>query len=145
MRKTLSTLTAALVLTLSGAAMAVPPAGSGGGYYGSAWFDAGQGIVVHGATYSECASALQNGISYRVSNWGWTVTELNPCSYRPPFAHVGVLDELKVEIQADGPQGSLDAANAVLAQVARLRRTHEIDSYEAELGKLLSAGAGPRR
>lgn len=144
MRKTLTTLSAALALAFCGAALAVPPAGTGGGYYGSAWFNAGQGIVVHGATYSECAAALQNGITYRVTNWGWTVTELNPCSYRPPFAHAGVVDQLKVEIEAGSPQGSLDEANAVLGQIARLRRTYAVDSYEAELGKQLLIGA-PRR
>ncbi|MBD8527894.1 hypothetical protein [Pseudomarimonas arenosa] len=144
MRKILPALTAALSLALAGSALAVPPAGTGGGYYGSAWFDSDQGIVVHGATYSECAQALQYSINYRVNHWGWTVTELNPCSYRPPFAHVGVLDELKVEIRADSPEGSLDQANAVLGQIARLRRTHAIDAYEADLGKLLTAGSGRR-
>jgi hypothetical protein len=138
MRSIRSLLCALMLLGLAGTAVAVPPAGSGGGYYGSAWFDSDQGIVVTGSTYWECNQALQSGIAYRTSNWGWTVTELTPCQYRPPFSPVAAPFELTAQIVAGTPDGSLDEANAVLAGVANLRRAHDMDRFDASLGKLLT-------
>lgn len=67
-------------LLSSTAATALP---TGGGIYdvwaGSAWFDSGQGIVVTAGTYSSCMQKLANGINYRTSNWGWSVTQNDGC------------------------------------------------------------------
>ena len=129
---------ALLALCFAGSAFAVPPAGSGGGYYGSAWFDSNQGIVVSGATWSECNQLLQYNIDYRVNNWGWSVTSMTPCSYQPPYSVVNEHVELAVDIVSDSPQGSLDEATVVLARIAELRRMHDMDRYEATLGKLIT-------
>lgn len=70
----------AAALLSSATASALP---NGGGIYdvwaGSAWFDSGQGIVVTAGTYSSCMQKLADGISYRTSNWGWSVTTNNGC------------------------------------------------------------------
>jgi len=64
--------------------------GSGNlGYGGSAMFDSGQGVVATGATYTECQTMLDNAIAYRETQWGWTVTEYNPCTKR------GVIKEVR--------------------------------------------------
>jgi hypothetical protein len=59
--------------------------GGPSGYGGSAWFDSGQGVVATGATYSECQTMLNNAITYRENNWGWTVVEYNGCSKRTGY------------------------------------------------------------
>jgi len=136
---------ALLALCFAGSTFAVPPAGSGGGYYGTAWFDSNQGIVVSGATWYECNQALQSGISYRVSNWGWSVTSMTPCSYQPPFSVANPHVEVAVDIVSGDPQGSLDEATVVLARIAELRRLHDMDRYEATLGELITGGGSIRR
>lgn len=131
-------LLAALALGCAGTALAAPPVGSGGGYYGSAWFDSGQGIVV-GAypTWYECNQFLQQGIQYRVSNWGWTVTELNGCAYRPPFGMAIEFEkETALSIVAPDPDGSLAEVERILAAIERLRARYNVDAYEAELAKV---------
>lgn len=138
MNTIIRSLLAALALGLATSAVAAPPVGTGGGYYGSAWFDSGQGIIV-GAypTWYECNQQLQSGIQYRVTNWGWTVTELNGCAYRPPFGTVIKFEkELAVRIEAPDAEGSLVEAERILRSIERLRARYDIDAYEAELAKL---------
>ncbi len=74
------------LLTVGYNANAVPPSGTGGGYYGSAWYDSSQGTVVGPyATYAECSQALSAAVAYKVTNFGWTVVSFQPCHFNPPF------------------------------------------------------------
>lgn len=127
------------LLACSAVTIAAPPIGSGGGYYGSAWFNSNQGIVVGPySTWHDCNQALQGGIQYSVTNWGWSVTELNPCSYRPPFGYGIVQHELAlaVGIVSTTPDGSLAEADRLLTEVEVLREAHRIDAYEAAVRRI---------
>lgn len=137
MRHFSKALSISIALASSTLAVAAPVPGTGGGYYGSAWFNSGQGIVV-GAfqTWAECNAALQSGIQYRVSNWGWTVTELNPCGYRPPFAVIRFEKEVALRIVADDPGSSFDEVQRVLRSVQSIRNRFNADDYEAALAEV---------
>lgn len=121
-----------------GAALAAPPVGSGGGYFGSAWFDSNQGMVSgpH-PNYQTCNQSLQDGIHYRVTNWGWSVTSITPCSYTPPYS-IGQV-EYEVQIRADGPGHSGDIATGVLFEASKLREAHRIDDYDSAIRDLVKA------
>ncbi|MFT4926512.1 MAG: hypothetical protein ACI8WB_002610 [Phenylobacterium sp.] len=75
-----ATLIAALI-SVSGASNALP---NGGGIYdvyaGSAWFTGNNGgVVVTAGTHSSCMTKLADAISYRVTNWGWSVQSNQGC------------------------------------------------------------------
>ena len=78
--KSVKTTLIAAALAFCGSASAAP---TGGGIYdvyaGSAWFHNNQGVVVTAGTYSSCVQKLNDAISYRTSNWGWTVTNNEGC------------------------------------------------------------------
>ena len=118
---------------LAGSATAVP---IGGGttpiYVGSASFLNNGAIGVSGATYASCSSQLQQGINYRVSNWGWVLTSVQPCHQSqwmgPPYT----------QIAHDGAAISGAQLNAVLRADAELRARYNIDAFEAEDNALFS-------
>ncbi len=65
---------------------AAPASGSGGGYYGTAWYNSGQGTVVGPyATYAECSQALNAAVAYKVTNLGWVVVSFQACHFNPPY------------------------------------------------------------
>ena len=97
------------------------------GYAGSAWFNTGSGITVVGATYAECQQKLQDGINYRVSNWGWAVTSITPCRNR---AYAEVRD---LEVYAAEPEASVAEAAEYLERDSELRARFQIDAYEKAL------------
>lgn len=142
MKISIKTLTALGLLLAATASQAAPVPGTGGGYYGSAWFNSNQGIVVGAySTWYECNQYLQAAIDYRVSNWGWTVTELNPCGYRPPFGTgVGVVgpDLGGITIDSDGPGSSYDEVIRILERVELVRFQFRADEFEAALSRIQS-------
>ena len=105
-----------------GTALATPPIGSGGGYFGGAWFDSGQGITSgpH-SNYHSCTVALQNSIDYRVTNWGWAVVTLEPCSHTPPYGYAVAHYELQVWAEDLGQFA--DIATGLLYEAASLPET----------------------
>ena len=67
------------------AATAALTPGTGGGYYGSAWYNSGQGSVVGPyPTYQQCQTALQNALNNAVYNFGWSIVSVDYCHYNPP-------------------------------------------------------------
>ncbi|MBX3724869.1 MAG: hypothetical protein KF823_03025 [Xanthomonadales bacterium] len=137
MRSPISTLFGLAVLAGASAASAAPVPGSGGGYYGTAWFNTNQGIVV-GAypTWAECNYYFQQALNLRVNDWGWTVTEINPCSYRPPFGRIRMEREHAFAIDPSSPEESLQDANRVLDALREVRNRYRADEYEAELDRI---------
>lgn len=119
------------------AGSAAPIPGTGGGYFGTAWFNSGQGIVV-GAypTWALCNYYFQQALAIRVNDWGWTVTEINPCSYQPPFGGIQVHREHAFALDASSPDGSLEDANRVLDQLKAIREQFRADDYEAALNRI---------
>lgn len=132
-----------LAFMSAGTALAVSAPGHGDGYYGSAMFSATQGMVVGPyATYAGCNDALQFGIDYRVTNWGWTVESLTPCSYRRTIA---VLSEAYgLHVLADSPDESGDVATGLLSEATRLRDMHRIDDYDRAVGEFIKANQKER-
>jgi hypothetical protein len=88
--KTIVTILALFAILLIGPSThAAPSAGTGGGYYGSAWYDSNQGTVVGPyATYAECNQALNAAVAYKVTQLGWSVVSFQPCYFNPPFGMV---------------------------------------------------------
>lgn len=131
-------LLAALILTVAcGMAAAVPPSGSGGGYYGQAWYDSGQGSVVGPySTWYECNQALQDTIDYNVNMRGWSVTSINPCHYNPPFGTASPLHGLSYAVDSSDPGTSQEDAERIIEKVRTLRETYMIDEYQAELRRI---------
>ena len=125
------TLLAIATLALAGVATAAP---IGGGtttlYLGSATFLNNGAIGVQSTTYNGCVTQLQSGINYRVSNWGWVVTSVQPCHVGPwkgaPF----------MDAVSDGPSISAAQLRSVLKADAELRARYNIDAYEAEQMRL---------
>ena len=121
-----------------GTASAAPPVGSGGGYYGSAWYNSNQGSVVGPySTYYACNQALQNALDNAVNNFGWTVTSIKPCSYRPPYAYAPV--EFELQVSAEGAGQSGDVATGLLFEATKLRETHRVDDYDRALRDFVNA------
>jgi hypothetical protein len=130
-------LVALVMIAASGMAAAVPPSGTGGGYFGTAWFTNGQGIVVGPySTWWECDQAFQDALDYNVNVRGWTIETMNPCSYNPPFPIAAPNHELSFDIDDSDPDTSLDDAQRIIEKVRRLRETYMIDEYEAELRRM---------
>lgn len=124
----------AIALSFSSIISAAPLVGSGGGYFGTAWFTNGSGIVV-GAypTWAECNTAFQQSLQYRVDNWGWVVSEINHCSYTPPFGGLQVQKETAIAIRSNDAAGSLAEAERIMRTVQSIRSRFNADAYEAAL------------
>lgn len=137
MRNSVQKLMALACLASSSLALAAPVPGSGGGYFGTAWFNVNQGIVV-GAypTWTECNYNFQQALNIRVNDWGWTVTEINPCSYQPPYGTIQVKREHAIALDPSSPEASLEEANRVLSELQALRETFRADEYEKALGQI---------
>lgn len=132
-------LLASLLLTaLAAPALAAPPVGSGGGYYGGADYVGNHGSTVGPySTYAECHAALQSTLAYATSQHGWTIETVYPCSYTPPYGYAEMEYEWGLVVDGGGtPDGSYEEAEAVLADVTRLRGRYVLDRYEAEIGAL---------
>ena len=125
------TLFAFAALALAGTATAVP---IGGGttpiYVGSASFLNNGSIGVQSSTYSGCSTQLQQGINYRVQNWGWVLTSVQPC-HTSPWKGPPYLNAV-----SDGPAISDAQLRSVLKADAELRARYNIEAYEAEQAKL---------
>lgn len=128
LRQTLFALSA---LALAGAATAAP---IGGGttniYVGSASFLNNGSIGVQSSTYNGCVTQLQNGINYRVSNWGWVLTSVQPC-HLSPWKGAPFLSAI-----SDGPSISESQLRNVMKADAELRARYNIDAYETEQARL---------
>lgn len=132
-----------LVLGMSAVAHAVPPVGTGGGYYGSAWYGPNQGGSVVGpyGSYAECTAALNAAIANAVNNFHYTVSSVNPCSYRPPFTGV-LVGYSELVVDAATPGESMAEAVALLDEITQVRKRYNVDQYEAELRMVAKASAG---
>lgn len=128
---------AAALLAGSSLATAAPVPGSGGGYYGSAWFTNQSGIVV-GAypTWAECDYYFQQALTIRVQEWGYTVSELNPCSYKPPFGSIQFEIELGIRVDPSSPVDSLDDSFRILGELKSVREQFRADEYEQALMRI---------
>ncbi|MCB1560469.1 MAG: hypothetical protein KDI75_05175 [Xanthomonadales bacterium] len=136
--KTLHTalVAAGLAIASIGSASAALVAGTGGGYYGSAWYNSNQGSVVGPySTYYACNQALQAAIDNATNNFGWSVTSVSPCSYTPPFAPMQVEYELAVVDDGSGDTGTI--AGTLLDEVAKLREAYRIDAYDKAVRRLI--------
>lgn len=132
-----------LAFMSAGTALAASAPGHADGYYGSAMFNATQGMVVGPySTYVACNDALQSGIDYRVTNWGWTVVSLTPCTYRRTIAVFN--DAWELHVSADGPEESGDVATGLLFEATRLRDMHRIDDYDRAVGEFIKANQKER-
>ena len=148
--KTLHTalVAAGLAIASIGSASAALVAGTGGGYYGSAWYNSNQGSVVGPySTYYACNQALQAAIDNATNNFGWSVTSVSPCSYTPPFAPMQVEYELAVVDDGSGDTGTIAgtlwaAVNAV-TQYADWERPARGEGAEREQRRLRSMWLGP--
>lgn len=121
---------ALLAGAVSTAAEARPQAPWGGGYYGSAWYDSGQGSVVAGAsTWAECNQLLQSAINQAVNVWGWTVVTYTPCHYQAPFQYI-MADKEGLEINAGSPGDSAGTVGAITDEIVRVRQQFRADDYE---------------
>lgn len=132
----------ALLAAAVSTADARPPAPWGGGYYGSAWYNSGQGSVVAGAsTWAECNQLLQSSINQAVNVWGWTVVTYTPCHYQPPFQYI-MAEKEGLEISAGSPGDSAGAVGAITDEIARVRAAHRADDYENAIRDVYRAASG---
>jgi hypothetical protein len=133
----------ALVFGFSVAAHAAPPIGTGGGYYGSAWYGPNQGGSVVGpySTYQDCTDALNAAIANAVNNFHYTVSTVNPCFYRPPFTGVFV-EYSGLVVQSTTPRESQAEAAALLEEITQIRARYNADQYEADLRMVTKASGG---
>jgi hypothetical protein len=136
----------ALAAGLAGAAHAAPVPGTGGGYYGSAWYNSGQGSVVAGApTWAACNSTLQESINHAVSNWGWWVVTYNPCKYRPPFGEMAAevhAEKVGIEINAGSADESAGVVRVISDEIRRTREMYRADDYDNALRTIYISGSG---
>ncbi|MEQ1514652.1 MAG: hypothetical protein ABL934_18505 [Lysobacteraceae bacterium] len=131
----------ALLIGVSTAADARPPAPWGGGYYGSAWYSSGQGSVVAGAsTWAECNSVLQDAIS-RALSWGWAVVTYVPCHYQAPFLYAPAPDD-GIEIAAGSSGESAGVVRVITDEIVRVRTQYRADEYEASMRTIYQAAGG---
>ncbi len=137
MRNPTRSLLALACLAGSSMALAAPVPGSGGGYYGTAWFNTNQGIVV-GAypTWAQCNYYFQQALNLRVNDWGWTVTQMSPCSYKPPYGTVRVEREHAIAVDPSSPGASLEDANRILGELQAVREQFRADDYEKALDRI---------
>jgi hypothetical protein len=138
----------ALAAGLAGAAQAAPIPGTGGGYYGSAWYDSNQGTVIAGvATYQECMALLHSSIAHAASAWGWTVVTYNPCRYRPPFGQMAYeqaeVEKVGIHIGAGSPGESVEVVRMIGDEILRTRDQYRADDYDNALDAIYTA-AGKR-
>lgn len=113
----------AAAVTLSTVTLAAPAPGTGGGYYGGAWYSSSQGSVV--GPYSsaiECQQALNNAINNAVNNFGWSVVSIQPCHYNPPYG--------KVPPQL-ATAHSAEFATSLNDQVIEAHRRLRVEQFEA--------------
>lgn len=134
----------ALAAGVSGASMAAPIPGTGGGYYGSAWYDSGQGSVIAGAaTWAECNNALQMAINHAASAWGWTVVTYNPCKYHPPFGQMMAEQEkVGIEIGGGSPGESVGTVRIITDEIVRARSQYRADDFEAAMRTIYGSADG---
>lgn len=137
MRNHIKYLLALACLASATLASAAPVPGTGGGYFGSAWFTNNHGIVV-GAypTWGECNYYFQQSLNKRVNDWGWTVSEINPCSYRPPYGSIHAQHELALPVDTSSPDASLEEVNRILDELREVRDTFRADEYDAALERI---------
>jgi len=132
----------ALTFGISIAAHAAPVIGTGGGYYGSAWYTNNSGSVVGPySTWAQCNAALQAALNNAVNNFGYTIATVHQCSYRPPFSGV-FLEASGLVMQSTTSRESLTEANALLAEIAKVRARYYADQYEADLRSIIKASGG---
>jgi len=134
-------LSLALVAGLAGTADARPPAPWGGGYYGSAWYDSGQGSVIAGAsTWAECNEVLQDAIARAIS-WGWSVVTYTPCHYQAPFLYAPAPHD-GIEIGAGSPGESAGIVGAITDEIVRARSQYRADDFEAAMQTIYRSADG---
>ncbi len=137
-----------LAVGLVGTAQAAPVPGTGGGYYGSAWYDSNQGTVIAGAaTYQECVQLLNSSIAHAASAWGWTVVTYNPCKYRPPFGQMAYeqaeVEKTGINIGAGSPGESVGIVRMISDEIRRTRDQYRADDYDSAIEAIYTS-AGSR-
>jgi len=131
----------ALLIGASATADARPPAPWGGGYYGSAWYNSGQGSVIAGAsTWADCNAQLQDAIA-RALSWGWSVVSYVPCHYQAPFLYAPAPDD-GVEITAGSADESAGVVRVITDEIVRVRTQYRADEYEASMRTIYQAAGG---
>ena len=131
----------ALIISAYSTADARPPAPWGGGYYGSAWYNSGQGSVIAGAsTWADCNSQLQDAIA-RALSWGWSVVSYVPCHYQAPFLYAPAPDD-GVEITAGSADESAGVVRVITDEIVRVRTQYRADEYEASMRTIYQAAGG---
>lgn len=132
---------AGLSMTTTTQAARIP--GTGGGYYGSAWFDSNQGAVVAGAaTWTECNARLQEYIDHATSVWGWTVVSYTPCHYQEPFGQMAQEALVGIDLNARTPMESTGVVRAITDEIQRTRSQFRADEYEASMDAIYGAASG---
>ncbi|TXH73841.1 MAG: hypothetical protein E6Q88_04955 [Lysobacteraceae bacterium] len=127
----------ATALSVTATAQAAPVPGTGGGYYGSVWFDSNQGGVVAGAaTWAECNARLQEYIQHAITVWGWTVVKYTPCHYRPPFGEMMQEEHVGMDVNARTPIESGGVVGVITDEIIRARNQYRADEYEASMGAI---------
>lgn len=113
-------------------------------YYGTAEFvNTTAGVTVGPyANAADCQDALDAAIDNAVNNQGYQIESVQPCMGRWSFSGGAVDREATlytVAVLADSPGESLNAAHALLDEVAATRKAHLIDEYEATLQAIAKA------
>ena len=138
-------LSLALAAGLAGTAQAAPVPGTGGGYYGSAWYNSGQGTVISAIpTWQECTNLLNANIAHAASAWGWWVVRKHPCAYRPPFGQMSPVDPEKIGIEIGGstPEESVAISRMISDEIRRARELHRADDYDNALRTIYTSASG---
>ncbi len=144
----------AIKTILVGAAMAVcgnaSAAQVGGGIYdvyaGSAWFDSNQGVVVTAGTYSSCVQKLNDAISYRTSNWGWSVTSNEGC-HKTNYLSFNQLSMVALEDDFNIGEYKEKLENIKLThqvqmdnEIAALEKEYRISEFKAAVAERSASG-----
>lgn len=126
----------ALIVSSTMASAALTP-GTGGGYFGTAWFTNGQGMIVGPySTWFACNQQYQQSLDYNVNVRGWTIDTQTPCSYNPPASVASPNHALSFDVDSSDPGTSLEDAKRIIEEIRVLRESHMIDEYQAELRRI---------
>lgn len=137
MRKQYQFIVALALIVASTMATAALTPGTGGGYFGTAWFTNGHGMIVGPySSWSACNEAYEESLDYNVNVRGWTIATQSPCSYTPPASIAAPNHGPSFDVDDSDPGTSLEDAKRIIEEVRALRETYMVDEYQEELRRI---------
>ncbi len=88
------------------------------------------------STWAECNYQFQYTLNMRIQDWGWIATEINPCSYQPPYGSVQIKHELALAVDTSTSHDNLEHINRILDDVRAVREEFRADEYDAALERI---------